>query len=56
MINFEDEPSLENDISFFMDTIQAELTEETQVCSETMYSRTRRYLQSFLKPHFHQEL
>uniref|UniRef100_A0A914DXN5 C2H2-type domain-containing protein n=1 Tax=Acrobeloides nanus TaxID=290746 RepID=A0A914DXN5_9BILA len=56
MINFEDEPSLENDISFFMDTIQAELSEETQVCSETMYSHTRRYLQSFLKPHFHQEL
>uniref|UniRef100_A0A914CY67 C2H2-type domain-containing protein n=1 Tax=Acrobeloides nanus TaxID=290746 RepID=A0A914CY67_9BILA len=34
MILFDDEPIIENDASFYMDSIQSELSKETRVCNE----------------------
>ena len=56
MIIFDDEPIIENDASFYMYTIQAELSKETRVCNEPISSRATRYLKYFLKHRLQKEL
>ena len=56
MIIFDDEPIIENDALFYMDTIQAELSKETRVCNEPTSSRATRYLKYFLNHRLQEEL